>query len=223
MLEVDRCGVGSIRGDLPARAYALAMGTVGGRRPGRPAAASREDVIEAATARFQAGERVDMQALARELGLARATLHRWFGTREELLGETLATLAAGRLAAIREQVGGEGAPALLLSFDRFNRELASNEGLRALLEAERERALQMLTSSGALVQPRMVAAVGELIEAEVQSGTYAPDLPSETLAYAIVRLAESFIYSDARFGIRGDTERLKEVEAALLGLSPRAI
>ena len=58
-------------------------------RPGRPAAATRDEVLALATERFLAAERVDMQAIARELGLARATMHRWFGTRELLLGETL--------------------------------------------------------------------------------------------------------------------------------------
>ena len=42
--------------------------------------------------------------------------------------------------------------------------------------------------------------------------------PPRPLAYAIVRLAESFLYNDAIVGIRGDTERLREVEAALLGV-----
>ena len=40
-----------------------------------------------------------------------------------------------------------------------------------------------------------------------------------TLAYAMVRLAEAFLYNDAVAGMRGDVERLREVEAALLGIS----
>src|ERR1700761_4401919 len=103
---------------------------VAGGRPGRPAAASREDAL--ARARFMAGERIDVQAIARELGLARATMHRWFRTRELLLGEVLAELGEERLAVLRQRVGGHGAQALLESFDAFNRELAGAEGLRAL-------------------------------------------------------------------------------------------
>jgi hypothetical protein len=38
------------------------------------------------------------------------------------------------------------------------------------------------------------------------------------LAYAIVRLGEAFLYNDALAGIRGDTERLHQVEAALFGV-----
>ena len=43
-----------------------------------------------------------------------------------------------------------------------------------------------------------------------------------TLAYAIVKLAEAFLFNDAVAGIRGDVDRLREVEAALLGVpAPR--
>ncbi|MCW2994224.1 MAG: hypothetical protein JWQ18_1719, partial [Conexibacter sp.] len=38
-----------------------------------------------------------------------------------------------------------------------------------------------------------------------------------TLAYAIVRLTEAFLYNDAAAGLRGDAERLRAVLAALLG------
>ncbi len=189
-----------------------------GRR-GRPAAASREDVLAAAEDRFRAGERVDMQAIARELGLARATMHRWFGTREELIGEMLAELAERRFKAIRSQIPGGGAEALLACFDRFNRELAATDGMRIWLAQDQERALRILTSGAGIVEPRVVAAVEALIDAEVQAGTFAPAIPPPSLAYAIVRLAESFLYNDAIIGVRGDTDRLHEIEAALLGVA----
>jgi AcrR family transcriptional regulator len=189
-------------------------------RAGRPAAATRAAVLTLTTDRFLAGERIDVQAIARELGLARATMHRWFGTRELLLGEVLATLAEQRVEAIRGETGGSGAHALLATFDRFNRELAGSRGLRVLLVHEHERALRVLTSSGGVVQPRMTAAIEGVIRAEVDAGTFVSALSPDVLAYAIVRLAESFLYNDAIIGIRGDTVRLREVEAALLGVNP---
>lgn len=188
------------------------------RRPGRPAASTREAALRLATKRFLAGERVDMQALARELGLARATMHRWFQTRELLLGELLARLGEERLEAIRRETGGSGAPALLDTFDRFNREIVASRGMRALLAQEQERALRILTSSAGIVQPRMEAAVERLIDAEVRAGAFVPSIPTDVLAYAIARLAEAFLYNDALAGIRGDIERLRQVEEALLGV-----
>jgi AcrR family transcriptional regulator len=190
-------------------------------RPGRPAASTRQAALALATDRFLAGERVDVQAIARELGLARATMHRWFQTRESLLGELLATLAEERLTAIRREVGGSGAPALLETFDRFNREIAATRGMRALLAQEQERALRILTSSGGIVQPRLVMSIERLIDAEVEGGHFVPRIPPGVLAYAIVRLGEAFLYNDALAGIRGDTERLRQVESALLGVGDR--
>jgi len=191
-------------------------------RPGRPAAATRDEVLTLARGRFLAAERVDMKALARELGLARATMHRWFGTREELLGEMLADLAEERLLAIRRRTPGSGAGALLECFDRFNRELAATKGLGALLAQERERAFRILSSGAGAVQPRMVALVERMIDEEIEAGHFRASIAPPTLAYAIVRLAESFLYNDAMFGIRGDTQRLQELEAVLLGVDPRS-
>ncbi|HEY2571860.1 MAG TPA: QsdR family transcriptional regulator [Solirubrobacteraceae bacterium] len=186
-------------------------------RPGRPAAATREAALALATERFLAGERIDIQAIARELGLARATMHRWFQTRETLLGELLATLAEQRLAAIRAELPDGGAHALLETADRFNRELAATRGMRVFLAQEQERALRILTSSGGIVQPRVVATIERMILEEEQAGRYTPTVAPNALAYAIVRLGEAFLYNDAIVGIRGDTERLREIEAALLG------
>jgi hypothetical protein len=107
----------------------------------------------------------------------------------------------------------------LQTLDRFNREVAATRGMRALLAQEQERALRILTSSAGVVQPRVVACIEHLIDAEVQAGKLVPPTPPDVLAYAITRLGEAFLYNDALAGIRGDTERLRQVEAALLGAS----
>ncbi len=189
-------------------------------RPGRPAAATRDEALALATRRLLAAERVDVQAIARELGLARATMHRWFGTREGLLGEVLANLGEERLLAIRRSIPGRGPQALLECFDRFNREVSATRGLGVLLAQEQERALRILNSSAGAVQPRIVSLIEKLLNDEIDAGAFAPAIAPPTLAYAIVRLAESFIYNDAIVGILGDTERLREVEAVLLGIEP---
>jgi AcrR family transcriptional regulator len=181
-------------------------------------AASRAEVLAAARRRYVEGERVDMRAIAAELRVSRATLYRWFGSRDGLLGEAIARETEEYFAHVRARVGGRGAPALLETFDRINRGLVRATGLRRFLEQEREAALRTLTSSGGLVQPAAVAAIAELIERERAAGAYDPPTDPATLAYAIVRLAEAFIYNDALAGIRGDVEGLRRIEAALLGV-----
>jgi AcrR family transcriptional regulator len=197
------------------------MSTVAARRPGRPAGSTRQAALALATKRFLAGERIDVQAIARDLGLARATMHRWFQTRELLLGETLGTLGEARVIAIRREVGGAGAGALLETLDRFSREVAESRGIRALLAQEPERALRILTSCDGLVQPRVVASVERVLDEEVELGNFEPPVPVALLAYTLVRLGEAFVYNDAITGIRGDTGRLRQVQAVLVGAPVR--
>jgi AcrR family transcriptional regulator len=189
------------------------------RKRGRPAAASREDVLGAAMHRYLRGRRVDVQAIAAELGLGRATIYRWFGSREELIGEVLARAADPLLDAARAGARGRGARGLLDTFDRFNRSLADAPALRRFVEQERDTALRIITSGAGNVQPHIVERIGAVIEEEVRRGKYDPPVEPSTLAYAIVRLAEAFLFNDAAAGMRGDVDRLREVEAALLGVT----
>ena len=190
-----------------------------GRGPGRPAAATRDQVLELARREFVAGRRLDVRAITTELGLARATVYRWFGSRDGLLGEMIAADAEQYFRRVRARVRTRGSRALLETFDQINRGLARSDALRRFLEQEREGALRILTSSGGIVEPRAVAVIAELIEAEVRRGAYDPLVEVPTLAYAIVGLANAFLYNDAVAGIRGDVDRLRSVEAALLGVS----
>lgn len=188
------------------------------RRRGRPAAATREEVLDLAMHRYLRGERIDVQAVAAELGLGRATIYRWFRSRDALIGEVLARAAEPLLEAARAASSGIGGAVLLETFDRFNRSLVDAPALRHFVEHEPEAALRIITSGHGVVQTRIVARIAELIEEEADAGAYEPPVEPATLAYAIVRLAEAFLLGDAVAGMRGDVERLREVEGVLLGM-----
>src|SRR3954454_17283368 len=188
------------------------------RPPGRPAAATRDEVLAAAMDRYLHGLRIDVQAIAAELGLGRTTIYRWFGSREELIGEVLLRAAEPLLEDARAKARGRGGSALLDTFDRFNRSLADAPALRRFVEAEGDAALGIISDGGGTVQPRIVAMIADTIEAEIRAGRYAPPVETDTLAYAIVKLAEAFLFNDAVAGMRGDVDRLRAVEAALLGV-----
>jgi AcrR family transcriptional regulator len=188
------------------------------RQRGRPAAASREDVVEAGLHRYLRGRRVDVQAIAAEIGLGRATIYRWFGSRDQLLGEVIIAATEPVLVESRAGLEGKGGPGLLDTFDRFNRALADAPALRAFLEREHDAALRLIASAAGIVQPRIVELITALIVEEVEAGTYEPPVEAAILGYAIVKLAQAFLFNDAVAGIRGDVDRLREVEAALLGV-----
>jgi AcrR family transcriptional regulator len=186
---------------------------------GRPPAASREAVLHAALHRYLRGRRVDVQAIAAELGLGRTTVYRWFGSRDDLLGAVLAAAVDPVIDDSRARARGTGGRRLLDTFDRLNRSLADSPALRTFVERERDAALRVITSGAGVLQQHMVARMTGLIEAESEAGQYAPPVEPSTLGYAIVKLAEAFLFSDAVAGMRSDVERLREVEAALLGVA----
>ena len=207
-----------LRKDVGVASVSKRTGADEPSKRGRPAAASREDVIEAAMYRYLRGRRVDVQAIAGELELGRTTIYRWFGSREGLIGEVLVRAAKPLIEEARAGARGTGGPMLLDTFDRLNRSLVAAPALRQFVEQEHEAALRIITSSAGIAQRRMVERIAGLIEEEARAERYEPPVEPKTLAYAIVRLAEAFLFSDAVAGVRGDVDRLREVEAALLGV-----
>jgi AcrR family transcriptional regulator len=191
---------------------------VTGAKRGRPATASPDDVLALVTELYLDGQRVDVTVVAARLGLGRATIYRWFGSRQALLGEVIARQLELLVARKRAEVRRRGAAGVLEVLDRVNRTLTRSRALQRLLEQERDSAMRMLTSSAGVVEPRAVACVQALIEEEMTSGRYTPTVDPATLAYALIRLRHAFLYHDTVAGIRGDYERLLAVQAALLGV-----
>jgi AcrR family transcriptional regulator len=198
------------------------MGVATTSKRGRPATASREDVLGLVTQQYLEGQRVDLTVVARRLGLGRATLYRWFGSREALLGEVVAEQLELLVARKRAEVKQRGPAGLLEVLDKVNRTLTRSHAVRRLLEQERDSAMRLLTSSHGVVEPRAVACVKALIEEEVSAAAYDPPVDPGTLAYALVHLRHAFLYHDTMSGIRGDYQRLHEVQAALLGVPREA-
>jgi AcrR family transcriptional regulator len=191
---------------------------VTGAKRGRPATASPDDVLALVTELYLDGQRVDVTVVAARLGLGRATIYRWFGSRQALLGEVIARQLELLVVRKRAEVRRRGAAGVLEVLDRVNRTLTRSRALQRLLEQERDSAMRMLTSSAGVVEPRAVACVQALIEEEMASGRYTPPVDPATLAYALIRLRHAFLYHDTVAGIRGDYERLLAVQAALLGV-----
>ena len=91
----------------PAREPAADRPAKGGKR-GRPATASRDDVLAVVTELYLDGQRVDITVVAGRLGLGRATIYRWFGSREALLGEVVARQLEMLVARKRAEVRRRG-------------------------------------------------------------------------------------------------------------------
>ncbi|MEV6138450.1 QsdR family transcriptional regulator [Nocardia sp. NPDC051990] len=194
--------------------------TSGAARPvGRPAAASPEQVLAAASAQFLACERVDVQAIAAELGLSRATIYRWFGSRDGLLGAVIVSEFERMAVAAQTRTDGTGASRVLALLDRMAQWLTRSEPYRYFIATEQATAGRIITTSDGPVQPKVVGVVADIIDTAIAEG-YQNRVDTHTFAYALVRLIEAFLYQDAVTGIRGDVERLRAVLAVILGLDP---
>jgi AcrR family transcriptional regulator len=177
-----------------------------------------DEAIRLAGRRILEGRPLRMGELAAELGVTRVSLHRWVGTREELLGEALWRLADANIAqAARETPPAlRGGARLAETFGRYIRAVDAAPGLRAFIEREPELAMRILTTKASPVQARSVAAVERLLDEEIAAGHLDPPLEPHDLAYVIVRISESFLYANLITGEPPDVEKARLAVAALL-------
>jgi AcrR family transcriptional regulator len=186
----------------------------------RPAAA---DALRLARRKFRAAERIDMTALADELGVNRVTLYRWVGSREQLLVEVVWTLARRTLEqAETEVVAPPGAERIAGIVTRFLEIVIADRGMQRWLAEEGESAMRLLTRHETDFQPRLIAAIEDLLRADAATGRL--DLPVDLheLAYVIVRLIESYTYLDLITGERPEAGRAEPILRMLLRADPGA-
>ena len=181
-----------------------------------PSRSTPLDALRLARAHWLKGERLDMGALAKELKISRATLYTWVGSKERLLGEVLWSFAEEGLSQARAAASGSGADYIAEVFERFERLNAEFKPLRLFLEQDPELALRLLTSKQGPVQERMIATARALLAEQIEAGALALVLDIDTLAYVMIRIAESFTYSDVITGSEPDVDKAVEVVRLLL-------
>lgn len=154
---------------------------------------------------FLAGQKIDMGELAAALGVDRTSLFRWVGNRDELLSEVLWSLAVPTLNRLDDSATETGAPRVSGVLTGFVSALIDADYFQIFLQREPARALRLLTTKESNMQRRFVAVVDHLIAA---SGVELP-LERHELASLLVRMAESFSYSDIITGEEPSAERAR--------------
>ncbi|MGY1718944.1 QsdR family transcriptional regulator [Blastococcus sp. SYSU DS0552] len=191
-----------------------------GNRPAR----TRVDaatVIALAARWIHSGRRIDMGALGEEIGVSRMTLHRHVGSRERLVGEAVWYLAERgwqACTAAEDARRRPGDPELRSArvIRAFNAGVVGSTGIRTLIDNEPDLALRVLTDPAGPVEPRAVRVAVELIESDERAGRLRPIIDRESLAYALVKLAEAFLYADLVAGRPVAVEAADRVQTALL-------
>lgn len=159
-----------------------------------------------------------MQVLANRLGVDRTTLFRWVGNRDQLLADVLTSLASATFRDIDNSVQGHGAARVVDTAELYARTLISSEYYRAFLHRDPERALRLVSTKASPLQMQIVKFFERILNEEERAGRFAHPLPTPDLAYVIVRMLESFLYSDLITGEQPDAGKVRAAVSALLGL-----
>jgi AcrR family transcriptional regulator len=186
----------------------------------QPPAMVPAHIFTAAVDTFVAGHRLDMRSLARRIGVARATLYRRAGNREQLLDQVLWWRARRLLAdQVRASADLTGTDRLTAVIAGVLHAIGADHPVRMFLESDPETALRLLTGRGSTVHQGMAKALENLIDLERGRGAFDASLDTPTLAFAIVRVSEGFLYSDVIADRAPDIGRaVTVIEALLRGL-----
>lgn len=135
----------------------------------RPVAA---DAIATARAAFMDDRRVDMRAVASELGIGRTTLHRWYRTREDLLDAVLTELSAEYFDAARAGARGSGEEVVADVVRQLVTQAVAIEPLRGFVMREPEVALRLLVGETRgprkLLDRRVAALISDSLPGEAE-------------------------------------------------------
>jgi AcrR family transcriptional regulator len=170
-----------------------------------------------AQAWVRAGRRLDMAALAAEVGVSRNTLYRWTGDRDRLLADVVwADLSAMVARAVAATTAPPGLARLQDVANRLLDLIVEESAVRTLLANEGATGLRMLTAPGGPIRPRLVALVAGYIEAQVRDGAYRAPAAPEVLADGVLSLGERFLHHGGDPALNPDPASAKAIISLVL-------
>jgi tetracycline repressor-like protein len=180
------------------------------------AAAGPEDLVDLARKHFLRGEKLEIQGLAEELRISRATAYRWAGNVDLLTGRLIAQIVEATHHRCLREARGKGWERIVDVNARGLRYIVSSKPYQQFLARDPETALRIVATKEGPVQATTVRLQQALIEEEARRGHIELKVDAHTLAYAIVRLSESFLYADLVAGEEPDMAKAVEVLRLLL-------
>lgn len=173
--------------------------------------ATPADAFKRARRMWLKGERIHLASLSDELNIGRATLFRWVGNKDLLIGEVLWSLYEPLRLEALATTPGEGVDYIVGVYRKINSTILHFEPLRRFINQDPEYALRILTSSQSTLHARTVEANTRTLKDQIAQGKINPPMSVDSLSYFMVRLAESCLYSDI---IGGREPREEELEDA---------
>jgi AcrR family transcriptional regulator len=192
----------------------------GDRLPARAPKVVPEEVMRAARRMFLASGSLEMRALARAIGVGRATLYRWNRSREELLSEVVLSLAVANLGRAEADVATEPGPTRVCDVhDLHLRRVTANSSLRRFVRQESDTALRVLLDANGRVHIGVTRALADFIRAQEGAARWRAPLGADGLAAVVSRLSEAFIYGDLIARAEPDARTPDMVLRMMLGVS----
>jgi AcrR family transcriptional regulator len=177
---------------------------------------SHDQVLALALRCFHEQSCLDMEQLAAELAVSRATLYRVVGSRERLLGDVLWHQGARAMDHHHAEIDAVGAERFLTLAERFNRGLIDYAPMRRFLREEPDTAYRVLFMPEARVHSRFVQLWRDLFTAAESRGEIRLPFDAGELAYVWVRIGESMLYADLLAGLEPKVELARRVQCLLL-------
>jgi len=173
------------------------------------------DAFKRARRMWLKGERIHLVSLSDELNIGRATLFRWVGNKDLLIGEVLWSLYEPLRQEALAITPGHGIDFVVGVYRHINSTVLHFEPLRRFIHEDPEYALKILTSSQSTLRARKVEANTQILRDQVARGYITPPMNIESLSYFMVRLAESCLYSDILGGREPREEELEDACTAV--------
>ncbi len=161
------------------------------------------------------GRRVDMAALATEIGVGRATIHRWFGTRERLIGDVLWSLAERSLDDIELEADGRGADRIAWVLAQLNVRFLQSRAIRAFVASE-PAALRILVSPESGIGARYTERLQRLLAVEMRLGALPAELDAADVAALLMRVSAALTFANLVTELPPDADTIERTVRALL-------
>lgn len=177
--------------------------------------ATPADALKRARRMWLKGERIHLASLSDELNIGRATLFRWVGNKDLLIGEVLWSLYDPLRQEALATTPGTGIDYVVGVYRKINSTVLHFGPLRQFINQDPEYALKILTSSQSTLRSRTVEANTRMLRDQVANKQITPPMNIESLSSFMVRLAESCLYSDILGGREPRDEELEDACTAV--------
>jgi hypothetical protein len=170
-------------------------------------------VVRGAMRQFLSQSTVDMNRLAGDLAISRATLYRVAGSRDSLLGNALWQLGRRTLKEARAKRTRPGPDGVIEVSRHFADGLWASEPMRTFVTVEPDTAARVLFTPSGEVHRRII-----LVQRDVFLEAGLAGVPDDLFqrAFLYVRIMESVLYSELFAGSRVDFSMAEQALRAVL-------